>query len=265
MRDRGKPADASAKLQEVATRGNIFIVEVVLVLIGALILIGMFTGACQGPGGAPGLTGPIGEAGPIGPVGETTVTSGPPGPPGDVGPAGPAGGGPVGPAGPAGPSTGVPGPEGPVGPVGPVGPPGEVAILGAAPSAVTNPNVNHLLFFVTDGVLIENPTASTPLEIPNRTSRRTIDLTGKQMVRLQYAHNLESADIKILLQFWRAANNTWHTMINPVGISTVPFANQTSQWAAVPQFEGPSFLVRVLVYGNGKLDPRITYVEIDAR
>ncbi len=178
---------------------------------------------------------------------------------------GPAGVGPEGPAGPEGPTTGVPGEIGPVGPVGPAGPPGEVAILGAPPSAITNPNVNHLLFFESSGVLITDPTSEGPTEVPNRTSRRTLDLTGKQMVRIQFAHDLQSAEIKIALEFWRPSSDTWHTMINLFGTEMAPFANQTSQWAAIPKFEGPSFLVRIIVFGNGELDPRLTYVEVDAR
>ncbi len=263
-----QPAKIPQMPKDIATRSNVMILEAILALMFGMVLIGMFMGACKGPQGIPGIDGPPGEAGPTGPVGETTVTSGPPGPPGDVGPVGPAGTGPVGPAGPqgtVGDTTGVAGPQGEVGPAGPVGPPGEIAILGAAPSSISNPNVNHLLFFDSAGVLVENPVSDFPFEVPNRTSRRTLDLTGKQAVRVQFAHNLQNAAIKILLQYWRPSTDTWHTMVNLFGSDQPPFANQVSQWDSVPRFEGPSFTVRVLVYGDGVLDPRITYVEVDAR
>jgi|24BtaG_2_1085350.scaffolds.fasta_scaffold00752_5 hypothetical protein len=231
-----------------------------LILVGLILALAAFGGYCSG---GPGPQGPQGEVGPQGPAGEATVTSGPPGPPGDVGPEGPAGPqGPIGSQGPQGETTGIPGEQGPIGPPGPQGPPGDIAILGAAPSSLTSPNINHLLFFETEGILVENPPAEAPLEIPG--TRRSLDLSGKQSVRVQFAHDQNNSDIKIMLQFLRGTSS-WVTMVSPVGSTVNPWDNQASQWAAIPRYEGPQFVVRAVVFGNGELDPRFRYVEVNAR
>ncbi len=251
--------------KEIVTRSNVFIIEVVLALLFVMMIIMMFMGACRGPQGITGIDGPPGEVGPEGPIGETATTSGPPGPPGDTGAVGPAGSGPageVGPIGPAGDSTGVEGPVGPVGPIGPAGPPGEALVLSAPPSSESSPNVNHLLFFKTEGVLVENPEISGIFEITG--SRRSLDLTGKQAIRVQFAHDQEAAAIKVWLQFLRGTD-TWVPLTNGHGVEVTAWDNQVSPWVSIPRNDGPQFVIRAVVFGDGELDPRFRYVEVNAR
>lgn len=257
------------------------IIQAVGVVFLVILTVGMFTGACNGPEGLQGFPGIPGEVGPVGPPGDLTVTSGPPGATGDTGAVGDAGAaGATGPAGPQGPEGAqgpigdisiLEGPEGPPGPEGPrgfQGPNGEDTFVNGSPTALANPNVNHILFFEPTGVLVENAGNSTttngPSEIPNRASQRTVDFYERQIVRAQFAHNLQSESIKLQVQFWRSTG-VWATLIDAFGSDTVAFSNQTSEWFAIPRFEGNDFLVRVIVHGNGELDPRITYVELDVR
>ena len=221
------------------------------------------SGACAGSPGPIGPQGEAGPAGPQGPQGEQILTSGPPGPPGDTGPAGVAGA-----AGTSGPA-GVDGNMGLPGPTGSRGPAGDLAILNAPASAITAPNVNHILFFRPEGLLVENP-GNPELEggataIPNKVSQRTLDLWGKQGIRAQWAHDL-NADVRLEIQFFRNEFNTWVNLIQPFGGAVEPFSNQTSNWFAIPAYEqSTDFLVRAIVHGDGEMDPRITYVELDAR
>ena len=252
-------------------------------VIGGLLLVIIVlavAGVCTGPEGRIGPPGPEGPTGPAGPQGETTGVGGPPGPPGDTGPMGAAGPtgpqgaastipGEVGPAGEVGPPglLGDVGPVGPVGgqgPTGPQGPPGELAFLQPAPEALARPNVNHLLFFDREGVLVEKPNS---IEVPNRLSRRHIDLTGKQAIRAQWGHNQKSGVIKLSIDFYRLASRTWITMIPIFGSEVEPYSNQVSVWVSIPRFEKADndFLVRARIHGDGTLDARITYVELDAR
>jgi hypothetical protein len=254
------------------------------------LVLGMVAGLCKGPMGIIGPPGPEGVVGPAGPQGipgTERIAAGPPGPPGDTGPVGPSGPtgaegspgvagspgatGPTGAtgAGEPGPTgaegvAGAPGVPGIAGPRGPAGAAGELAFLNAAPVALERPNVNHLIFFDNEGVLITNPNS---IEIPNRLSRRNIDLTGKQAIRVQWAHSLSSAAIKLSIDFYKASSRIWVTMIPIFGAEVDAFANQTSVWVSVPQYENNNaqFLIRAQVHGDSVLDPRITYIELDAR
>ena len=245
----------------------------------ALLSILVIGGACSGPAGPPGPQGVIGEAGPTGPQGEQVLTSGPPGPPGDTGASGADGdtgasgadgaAGAPGPAGVDG-AAGAPGIPGPAGPLGLTGPQGEMTSLNAPVSSINKANVNHILFFMPEGLLITDP-GNPSLEggatqIPDGVAHRTLDLFGKQAIRAQFAHSLQSPAIRLQIQFFRAEANSWLTLIETFGSDVAPFTNQTSAWAAVPAFEASTdFLIRVIVHGDGELDPRLTYVELDAR
>lgn len=256
-------------LKNLATRSNVLIVEGVGTLFLIMLFIGMIFGQCNGPQGPQGFTGEIGEQGLTGPVGDTTVTSGPPGPPGDVGPAGPQGVlGPAGPAGPIGPSTGVPGPEGPIGPQGIQGQQGDMGFLSASPSSLLKPNVNQILFFHTEGVAVTDPglaSAGEALEIPNRMSRRTLDLTKKGAIRLQWAMNLQTPAVRVQLEYQPVNTSIWRVLVPFFGDDIAPYANHTSTWYGLGPDDAKEVFVRVMVEGDGELDPAITYVEVDAR
>ena len=255
-------------------RSSVLIVEGFLGAMLFLLLIAIFTNSCNGPAGIQGLQGMPGVVGPAGPPGDTTAIGGIAGNPGDVGLTGPVGPqgvqGVQGVAGPAGADTGIIGPAGPIGPIGPAGPPGELGFLNPSPSSLLLPNVNQILFFQTAGVVVENPSSTSlptglPIEIPNRMSRRTIDLTDKGAIRLQWAHTIQSAAIKVQLEYQPAGSNIWRVLVPFFGADLTPYANQTSSWYGIAGADKTEVFVRVMVEGDGVLNPAITYVEVDAR
>ena len=256
-------------------RSSVLIVEGFLGAMLFLLLIAIFTNSCNGPPGMQGLQGIQGVVGPAGPTGDTTAVAGIAGNPGDPGLRGPAGpqgvqgiAGPAGPAGADGADTGIVGPAGPVGPVGPAGPPGELGFLNPSPQSLLLPNVNQILFFQTSGVVVENPglaSGGLAKEIPNRMSRRTIDLTKKGAIRLQWAHTLQSAAVKIRLEYQPAGTSIWRVLVPFFGADVAPYANQTSSWYGIASEDTKELFVRIMVEGDGVLDPAITYVEVDAR
>ena len=258
-------------------RSSVLIVEGFLGLMLFLLVVAIFTNSCNGPPGMQGLQGMPGVVGPAGPPGDTTAIggiAGNPGDPGLTGPAGPQGiqgvQGVAGPAGADGLDTGIVGPAGPIGPIGPAGPAGELGFLNPSPSSLLLPNVNQILFFQTAGVVVENPSSTSlptglPKEIPNRMSRRTIDLTDKGAIRLQWAHTIQSAAIKVQLEYQPAGSNIWRVLVPFFGADLTPYANQTSSWYGIAGVNKTEVFVRVMVEGDGVLDPAITYVEVDAR
>ena len=253
-------------------RSSVLIVEGFLGAMLFLLLIAIFTNSCNGPAGMQGLQGIQGVVGPAGPTGDTTAVPGIAGNPGDAGmrgPDGPAGvQGIAGPVGPAGADTGIVGPAGPIGPIGPAGPAGELGFLSPSPQSLLLPNVNQILFFQTAGVVVENPglaSGGLAKEIPNRMSRRTIDLTKKGAIRLQWAHTLQSAAIKVRLEYQPAGTTFWRVLVPFFGADLAPYANQTSGWYGIASEDKKELFVRIMVEGDGVLDPAITYVEVDAR
>ena len=256
-------------------RSSVLIVEGFLGAMLFLLLIAIFTNSCNGPAGMQGLQGIQGVVGPAGPTGDTTAVpgiAGNPGDPGLTGPAGPQGvqgiAGPAGPAGADGSDTGIVGPAGPIGPIGPAGPAGELGFLSPSPQSLLLPNVNQILFFQTAGVVVENPglaSGGLAKEIPNRMSRRTIDLTKKGAIRLQWAHTLQSAAVKVRLEYQPAGRDIWRVLVPFFGADLTPYANQTSGWYGIASEDKKELFVRVVVEGDGVLDPAITYVEVDAR
>tara|TARA_R110002020_G_scaffold232031_1_gene443401 strand:- start:2141 stop:2959 length:819 start_codon:yes stop_codon:yes gene_type:complete len=259
-------------VKKTINRNSVLIVEGFLGFMVFLLVIGIFTGSCNGPRGLQGIQGIQGIAGPAGPAGETTGILGSPGNPGDVGPVGPTGPqgiqGVPGIQGIPGETTGIPGPVGPTGPAGPPGPPGDIGYLNGSPSSLLKPNINQILFFKTDGVIVENPglaSGGLAKEIPNRMSRRTIDLTHKGAIRLQWAMNIQSPDIRLRLEYQPAGTAVWRLLVPFFGADIAPYANQTSAWYGLAPEDTKELFVRVMVEGNGTLDPGITYVEVDAR
>tara|TARA_R110002110_G_scaffold98343_1_gene251795 strand:+ start:191 stop:1018 length:828 start_codon:yes stop_codon:yes gene_type:complete len=262
-------------VKKTINRNSVLMIEGFLGFMLFLLVIGMFTGSCTGPRGLQGIQGVPGIEGVAGPPGETTGVLGSPGNPGDVGPVGPAGPqgvqGEQGIQGIPGETTVVAGPagaDGAVGPAGPPGPPGDMGYLNGAPSSLLKPNINQILFFQTAGVTVEDPGLASggfAKEIPNRMSRRTIDLTGKGAIRMQWAMNIQSPNIRLQLEYQPTGTNVWRVLVPFFGADTVPFANQTSGWYGLAPEDTKELFVRIIVEGNGTLDPGITYVEVDAR
>ena len=265
------------------SKGNKYVLYAEIVIAGILLVLmaGMFAGMCAGP---VGLTGPQGEVGPAGPQGASSPVKTAPGPQGATGVAGPQGAvGPQGVAGPIGPQgetavepgpVGPQGAPGPPGPQGPSGEKGEIGYINAPPAALARPNVNHTLVFSVEGVEIPAAAASGT-ELPNRISRRAIDVTGKSAIRAQWAHNLtvpadtidQTDIIKLRIEFLRSGTtNTWAGLVPAFGTGVEPFHNQVSAWYGVPVNEIHSNLVvRASVLGNGVLSPKVTYIELDVR
>ena len=263
------------------TRGNRLLLYVVLIIVGLLLIImaGMFAGFCAGPQGPSGTQGPVG---PAGPHGTTTTVAGPQGATGPAGEPGPGGAtgetgaagpmgeipGPPGPVGPPGP-TGLVGPVGPVGPPGMQGPPGEIAYINAPPAALASPNINHTIVFSADGITVPAATLDGT-EIPNRLSRRVLNVTGKSAVRAQWAHDTANSNIKLRIDFLRTnTTNTWVWLIPSFSGVAEAYQNQTSGWFGIPINENhENLLVRAVIInaaGDGSLNPKITYVELDVR
>lgn len=250
-----------------------------------IIAAGMFSGYCSGPRGS---TGPQGQVGPQGPAGDVTTVRGPqgdPGPAGATGARGPAGeSGPIGPAGkdsevmgppgeigemgPIG-ETGPPGPQGEPGEIGPAGPPGPKGDLGyLKPAAATEdaPVVHIQLLFHPAGIVVTDAAVGGS-GIPNLVDQRTLSFKGRQAVRAQYGHSLDGSSIRLAVWFWDASLGQWGTLVPAFGSNVAPHQNHTSTWYAVPLSLTTlgNVLVRSQVFGDGVLDPAITYITLDVR
>ncbi len=270
-----------AKQRSSVTRGDIF--AGILALLLVTIIVGFVSGAWEGPGGPTGPAGPVGEVGPEGPPGVEAVVTGPAGPqgatgdkgargemgePGATGPGGaqgpPGAPGPTGGTGPVG-EQGIAGEPGPAGPQGIQGPPGIVGFLNPPPSALEALTIVYPILFAPDGVTVTNP-AKTGTEPAKGITRRSLDLSERQAIRLQFAHDLESS-IQVGVEYFDAAHNPqWRPLIPASGTAKAAYANQTSTWYSLPAFHSyANFFVRVKVYGDGELDPRFTYISLDAK
>jgi hypothetical protein len=256
-----------------------------LVALLFIIAAGMFAGYCRGSEGVAGPVGPEGRAGAKGDIGDVTTVRGPQGDPGpagepgirgpagETGPPGPAGEdstvlGPPGETGPIG-ETGSPGPQGVAGEIGPAGPPGAQGELGyLKPAAVTEdaPLVQIQLLFHPTGIIVPDA-AATGANIPNLVDQRTLSFKGRQAVRAQYAHSLDGSSIRLAVWFWDSSIGQWRTLIPAFGSNVVAHQTHTSNWYAVPLAltERGDVLVRSQVFGDGALDPAITYITLDVR
>ena len=256
-----------------------------LVALLFIIATGMFAGYCRGSDGVAGPVGAEGQAGAKGDAGDVTTVRGPqgdPGPAGEPGSRGPAGEpgpagsvgqgsdvmGPPGETGPIG-ETGPPGPQGLPGEIGPTGPPGPRGDLGyLKPAAVTEnaPLVQIQLLFHPTGIVVTDA-AVAGSSIPNLVDQRTLSFKGRQAVRAQYGHNLDGSSIRLAVWFWDSPTGQWRTLLPAFGSNVAAHQNHTSNWHAVPLAltESGDVLVRSQVFGDGALDPAITYISLDVR
>jgi len=267
-----------------------------LIILLLVLIMGMAGGYCRGKAGDVGPVGPQGEAGPQGPVGDVTTARGPQGDPGSPGDKGERGGvgetgleGPVGSAGsqgepgvaegPPGPQ-GDPGPQGPAGvngvdgtdgalgakgETGPRGLPGDIGYVNPPPTALDKPNHPTTLLFVPSGVAVTDA-SEFGTEVPQLVTRRRVLLQERQAVRVQWAHSLDHANIKLGVEYF-GPGGSWLRLIVPVGGDVPAYANQVGEWYAVPLYgvNQADMMLRAVVYGNGELDPLITYITLDAR
>ena len=106
---------------------------------------------------------------------------------------------------------------------------------------------------------MEKPPAAG-VEIPNGLTRPQLDVAEKQAVRIQFATDTSSAEIKTSLEF-SVDGSTWQLLVPPTGKQVAANANQTSTWYAIPKYLFPGrFLVRGVVRGDGALSPRYRYL-----
>ena len=261
-----------------------------LVLLLLCIVVGMFTGVCRGSAGAPGEAGAQGVPGPQGSPGDIATVRGPQGDPGTTGPAGakgPAGaGGPSGPPGVAGPAgelgpEGPPGQRGDPGPMGEPGAPGATGVAGAAgaqgargdigylspaPTALENPALTYTLLFRPEGLTVPNA-APSGSEFPNLVDRRQVTLRDRQAVRVQYAHSLAGGSVRLAVEFFDTSTGTWRTLIPAYGQDYGPFEPHVSAWHAVPLHvtQAADVTLRSRIFGDGTLDPALTFISLDAK
>lgn len=114
------------------------------------------------------------------------------------------------------------------------------------------------------GVTMTNA-AAAGTEITNLVSRRTVDLTGRTNARGQFAHSLNSATVKLRLDFSTDNCGTWNAtpLVASFGAAVGANNNQTSAFAAIPAAAKTSVCVRAVIIGDGVLDPVVTHVDMD--
>jgi len=116
------------------------------------------------------------------------------------------------------------------------------------------------------GVKMTNASAAGA-EITNLVSRAKIDLTGMTSARAQFAHSLNSATIKLRVDFSTDGCVTWNAtpLVPSFGSAVNANNNQTSAFNAIPTAAKTDVCVRAVIIGNGALDPVIRYVGIDIK
>ena len=198
----------------------------------------------QGSGGIRGDSGEIGGKGDRGEKGE----KGDKGDPGPIGEPGSKG------------EKGDKGDTGLQGPRGELGPPG---FIYPSPSSLKSPTYVFPIFTEPDGLKVIDPPPAGE-ELWQKTSQRRIYLKDRQAVRVQFAHNLETAVIKVGVEFYTDPQG-WQELISPYGISVKPYTPQASPFYALTRFMAEDYWVRVVVYGDSALDPAFTFMSIDSR
>ncbi len=114
------------------------------------------------------------------------------------------------------------------------------------------------------GVTMTNA-AAVGTEITNLVSRREINLMGMTNVRAQFAHSLNSAIIKLRIDFSTDNCATWNAtpLVAAFGAAVGANNNQTSAFAAIPPVAITNICVRAVIIGDGVLDPIVRHVDID--
>ncbi|MGI0011844.1 MAG: hypothetical protein ACREBU_00160 [Nitrososphaera sp.] len=144
------------------------------------------------------------------------------------------------------------------------GPPGPPLYLNASPAAQAIPLVNYTVIFSVEGVIVEKPTGKGK-EFSNGISRRMLDVSGRQAIRVQFAHNQFSEAIKLAMDFSPDNGASWLGLTPPFGEERQANDNQSGPWYAIPQGYGNQILIRAIVYGDGILSPAFRYVILDVR
>lgn len=210
-----------------------------------ILALGLFVAcapAAQGPAGPPGPAGPIGATGVQGNRGADGVQ------------------GPIGERGPAG-EKGSKGDVGAPGPVGPQGPPGPDILLRASPFLIDKPSYTNTLFFSPDGIAVAaNSTGAEASPL----LRRSIDLSGRQAIRLQWSSDANNMAVQASLQFYDPLTLTWGHLTPYEGVAQTALLPQVGQWWAMPRGYGDNFQIRVMLQGPGQ-GFKLKYVIVDSK
>ena len=145
------------------------------------------------------------------------------------------------------------------------GAPGDIGYINPPPTALDKPNHPTTLLFVPGGIMVTDA-GEFGTEIPQLVTRRRVLLEERQAVRVQWAHSLDHVAIKLGIEYF-APTGSWQRLIVPVGASVPAYENQVGEWYAVPLYgvNQADIMLRAVVYGDGELDPAITYITLDAR
>lgn len=113
------------------------------------------------------------------------------------------------------------------------------------------------------GVTMTNA-ASGGTEITNLVSRSQIDFTGMTNVRAQFAHSLNSATIKLRIDFSTSSCAAFNAMplVSAFGAAVGADNIQTSSFAVIPTAAKADVCVRAVIIGNGVLDPIVRYITL---
>ncbi len=115
------------------------------------------------------------------------------------------------------------------------------------------------------GVTMTNAASNGGTEIINLVSRSQIDFTGMTNVRAQFAHSLDSATIKLRIDFSTSSCATFNAtpLVSAFGAAVGVNNIQTSSFAAIPTAAKTDVCVRAVIIGNGVLDPIVRYITLD--
>ena len=102
-------------------------------------------------------------------------------------------------------------------------------------------------------------------EITNLVSRSQIDFTGMTNVRAQFAHSLNSATIKLRIDFLTSSCASFNAipLVSAFGAAVGANNIQTSTFASIPAATKTDVCVRAVIIGNGTLDPVVRYITLD--
>ncbi len=114
------------------------------------------------------------------------------------------------------------------------------------------------------GVTMTNA-ASGGTEITNLVSRRQIDFSGKTNARAQFAHSLNSATVKLRIDFSTSSCSAFNAtpLVSAFGAAVGANNIQNSSFAAIPAEAKTDVCVRAVIIGNGALDPIVRYITLD--
>ncbi len=216
-----------------------------------------------GPQGPTGLTGPTGAAGPQGPPGLTgptgaTGAAGPQGPPGPTGLTGPTGAtGPQGPTGLTG-ATGATGPQGPPGPEGPQGDTGAVGPQGPAGPQGPVGTFRAFVNLVVSQLQYANAGPGGAEETTNGGSRYQIDLTTATNLVGQVVFSTVPPPAGVArFEYSTNGGTSWATLLD-MGTGYTVNVLKISPVSPVPAGAMvPDCLLRLVVTGDGQIDPRV--------